>query len=357
MSEVIIFPWLRIAKPVFLSDYSLLPYEQGDYLEGHSQNILHALDDYLEHFHERSNTNIYGFTLLLINSQIANEINEELETKLLSLIELIAFCGLSSREFFSVPETYCNRDNFQARRLSINYNSAAYKIITRRRDGWSESIVTANTFQEIKPDHVFISRIKINEELLSSLIKAQSYLENWDKLFQGIVNFNLSNTDSWSVSEAMELVFLVAAFEQLLNCKLGKEDDLAHKFINLFNVASNIDSSNCTRLKKHHERWRKFNLIQEIWIRDLFRVRGDLAHGKNHKHKSYKSSWNLKEHLFLASFIFPLVLKEYLSRHGIYTKNEQDDLLTRFFPRLLDQETIFPWYEVWRDFLWDQVRE
>jgi hypothetical protein len=357
MGEILFFPWLRIPEPVYFEDFSLLPYQKGDCMEGCDQEVISVLENYLEHFYESSIRKIHGVTILSINAQIAYEIDESLEAKLASLIELIAFCGLSDRDFFLNEGSYCNRDNFQLKRFLIESNSVAYKKITRRRDGLNENIVSANSYREIMPDHVIYSRVRLNEKFLRSLVSAQSHSRNWDDIFQGIVNFNLSNSDSLSTSETIEIVSLVGAFEQLLGCKNGKENDLANKFIELFDMSININFLDCARLQNEDKRKKFQNCrsIQEIWMRDLFRLRGNLAHGRNPK--TYPSLWTLKEHLLLSSFIFPLALKECLSKQNVYMKNHHDHQLIDFFPRILCQEDISRWSEFWREFLWDQVAE
>lgn len=357
MSEILFFPWLRISKPVSLDSFSLRPYEKGDDIEGCDQTIISTLENYLDHFYESSTRKISGVTILSINAQIAYEIDEKTEAELASLIELIAFCGLSGRDFFLNGGSYCNRDNFQLKKFTIEGKPAAYKVITRRRDGLNENIISASSFREIMPDHVFYSRMSLSEEFLRSLVSAQSCLENWNNIFQGIINFNLSNSDSSSVPEAIELVLLVGAFEQLLDCKNGKENDLASKFVEVFDVSPDTGVSGCVRWHSTNQgkRFQRYKSIQEVWIRDLFRLRGNLAHGRNPT--TYPSLWTLKEHLLLSSFIFPLVLKECLSKQNVYIKNHHDRQLIIFFPRILCQEDISRWSEAWREFLWNQVTE
>ncbi len=353
MSEILFFPWLRISEPVYFENFGLLPYEKENkenYVKRYDQKVVSALEESLDHFYENSDSSdrkIDGATILSINAQITHEIDEALEVKLASLIELIAFCGLSDRDFFRNGESYCNRDNFQLKRFSVESNSVAYKVITRRRDGSNNNSIPKNSFREIIPDHVLKSRVKLNDKFLQSLVSAQSRLENWDDIFQGIANFNLSNSDNSSTSETMELVFLVSAFEQLLGCKNGKEDDLANKFIELFDVSINMNISDCVRLQDRDKRGRfkSCNSIQEIWMKDLFRLRGNLAHGRHPK--SYPSLWTLKEHLLLSSFIFPLALKECFSKQNMYTKGCYDHhLLNYFFPRILCEAGISRWREV-----------
>jgi hypothetical protein len=348
MNQILFFPWLRIAEPVFLDGFSLFPYSKGEGWKGCDQEIISNLENFLNLFYDNAIKNVHDVTILSINDQILHEIDEDLEVELSLLVELIAFCGLSDRRFFLNGGSYCNRDNFHLKKFESN--SVVYKVTTRRRDGLSENIMSEKFFRETKPDHVSYSRINLNQEFLRSLVSARCHSRNWDSIFQGIINFNLSNSDSSSVFEAMELVFLVSAFEQLLECKNGNENDLVCKIIGFFNTSSSAMTNrlDCVKLKDIRERknFQKCDSIQEAWIKDFFRLRGDMAHGK--KNKSYPCQWTLKEHLLLGSFIFPLVLKDCLSKEKIYTKSPYDHFLVNFFLRILCQENISSkWSEIW----------
>ncbi|WP_204153061.1 hypothetical protein [Leptolyngbya sp. CCY15150] len=300
--------------------------------------------------------------------RLIDKISKKLEEKLALWIELITFCGLSGRTFFSGSQDYCNRDNFQLKRFS---NSVAYKTITRRRDGCNENIISKHKFREVMPSHVRHLRTRLNEDFLHSLISAQSRLNKWESIFQGIISFNLSNSDGPYTSEAIELVFSVSAFERLLKSNSQKrskgsaDEDLANRFTQLLGTQSDMDIIDCYRGQQWQQRQQrqqdkkqklqKDTSIQEVWMRDIVIKRGSLAHG--HSHESYASIWTLKEHLLLSSFIFPLALKHYLSNRNIYEKSYYDHTCIDFFPKILCHEKTSDWDVVWREFRWDQIRK
>ena len=358
MSEILFFPWLLIKEPISFGKFGLYPYDKRsevtNIIDGRLKSIL---NNYLRYFYVDENRTVYATTLLSINNKFEIEFNESLSNELAFLVELIAFCGLGSRDFFKNGVNYCNKDNFQLKRFSITENQIAYKKIIRRRDGDTANGISANKFRENKPDHVGLSGVNLDKELLNSLVLAKSNLPQsiWDNIFEGILNFNLANTDSSSISINIELVFLVSAFERLLDSKNGKEHDLANNFIEEFKAFQTIEIKDCIRLCNLNTL--KYKSVREIWIRDLFRLRGHLAHGKIIK--DFTLGWSINEHLVLGSFIFPLVAKLLLSKRNIYNLSKNDSLYIDVFERFLCQPSLNSWNDIWVNFLlskhWKEV--
>ncbi|MEA5480717.1 hypothetical protein VB774_24040 [Pseudanabaena galeata UHCC 0370] len=273
MSEILFFPWLLIKEPISFGEFGLYPYDKRsevtNIIDGRLKSIL---NNYLRYFYVNDNRTIYATTLLSINNKFEIEFNESLSNELAFLVELIVFCGLGSRDFFKNGLNYCNKDNFQLKRFSITENQIAYKKITRRRDGATANGISANKFRENKPEHVILSVVNLDKELLNSLVKAQSILPEsiWDNIFEGILNFNLANTDSSSITINIELVLLVSAFERLLNSRNGKEDTLAKKFTEAFEIFQTIEPKDCVRCNTNTlKRFIKCKSVREIWIRDF----------------------------------------------------------------------------------------
>lgn len=77
-----------------------------------------------------------------------------------------------------------------------------------------------------------------------------------------------------------------------------------------------------------------------MWVRDLFRLRGNLAHGKIESR--YRPVWSLREHLLLGSFVYPLVLKLELQKSGLYVICEEDQGLLDLFEALACEELFAP---------------
>jgi hypothetical protein len=66
----------------------------------------------------------------------------------------------------------------------------------------------------------------------------------------------------------------------------------------------------------------KLATLREIWLRDLCNLRGNVAHGKIGA--QYSPIWSIRNHLLLASHVFPLLLKAFLAQKGSYTLTAGD---------------------------------
>ncbi|MCA6519567.1 MAG: hypothetical protein IM556_13140, partial [Pseudanabaena sp. M110S1SP2A07QC] len=140
-----------------------------------------------------------------------------------------------------------------------------------------------------------------------------------------------------------------------LNSRNGKEDTLANKFIEAFEIFQTIETKDVRCNANTLKGFAKCKSVREIWIRDLFRLRGDLAHGKIIK--NFTSVWSINEHLILGSFIFPLVAKILLSKQNIYNLSKNDSLYVDVFERFLCQPSLNNWNDIWVNFLLSKALE
>ena len=342
MSMLIFFPWLKMQKPVSIGDFELVPYQRKSMPAGSGTPLQNILDAITESYISHSERPIHQATLVQVGQEdIIRDLNDQERDAVFILSEILAICGLSCREFFCHFK-YWNRDNFRiiVQSFVIPYEGPA--IVTRRRDGSNTSFQPKENFRVQKPQHVpLYSQVQIDESLLKALFQAMES-EIWGRFWEAIVNFNLANTDDIEMAEEMEAVFLVGAFERLLDCNRGKEDDLADRFSCTLTPTNDLIPSACTRLSDFDvtNRFKRSDTIRDMWIRDFFRLRGNLAHGK--LDSRYSSSWSLRDHLLLGSFVFPLLLKSVLGKEGLYLPTEEDKFKIDLFEPLACEEHFVP---------------
>lgn len=156
----------------------------------------------------------------------------------------------------------------------------------------------------------------------------------------------------------------LGAFERGLGLRGGREDELAVEFVK---VLSEISLATGMKEKKNLKpAVQKFQNVREAWIRDFFRVRNDLAHGKSQA--AYPSSWSTSEHMVLAAYIFPLLIKAVLSQAGFYQLTDDDEVDIFTFDYLLNLNGLFrllnpedpnshPWNAAIHDGRWDWTTE
>ncbi|MDQ3776615.1 MAG: hypothetical protein M3461_20805 [Pseudomonadota bacterium] len=228
-------------------------------------------------------------------------------------------------------------------------------ITTRRRDGTTTNYLPRGSYEFPKPLHVgSIGRQGIDTPLLQSLAAAWGEAD-WDQVWESIIAFNAANTDAMDTPEHVEFVLLSGAFERLLDCRRGNEDELAGRFTAAFQPTDPTDPRACDRTQPHVDRFRRSKSVAEIWLRDFFRVRGHLAHGRISP--GHPAIWSLPEHLLLASYCFPLIVKLVVNARGLYELTRDDREAIDWFERFAsirafeatgdpDDQSSFPWNQV-----------
>jgi len=204
-------------------------------------------------------------------------------------------------------------------------------IVTRRRDGSTRHYWSGDSYRVQKPDHIHLGPKRIDRSLLECLLKLRDAID-WQRIYEAILGFNLANTDSSDISEHIEAVLTIGAFERLFDLRHGKEDELTQAFSAGLKPTKDRHPSACARLSGAIHRFKTSSCIREMWIRDFFRLRNNLAHGMFESR--YQPVWSLQNHLLLASFVFPLSLKSHLQAIGAYTLTENDQRDIDMFEQL-----------------------
>lgn len=161
-------------------------------------------------------------------------------------------------------------------------------------------------------------------------------------LLESIFLFLQANTDSSDVTLHSELVLICGAIESVLGIKNGNTGELVKAFLSTVERVLIFDSEiqNCIKFqeaiktKTHH----KANNVREVWIKDFYITRGDIAHGR--KVPQYISLWSMQEHVILASEIYPLLLKLKLQELGLYSFTEDDFERLFFFDHRISLVSI-----------------
>jgi hypothetical protein len=130
------------------------------------------------------------------------------------------------------------------------------------------------------------------------------------------------------------------AFQLALDCKGTKDIELAQKLARSF-TPSNPVPLHSGRLATRKNQIPVAPTVREVWIRDLYHLRGDLGHGK--VTPAYPSIWTVREHLLLAAFSFPLVVKSILSTVGAYSLADRDIASIEAFERLVVAPDLMAW--------------
>lgn len=351
MSTLAFFPWLQLSPGFRLGDLELITYDRSSFAGPDAA----AVDAILHPYEEVAGRSIRDATLLRVHpGALTDDLTDAQISAAFTFAQMLSFAGLAVRRFFH-HSGYCNHDHFQLVVQRYDDPTRGVGVETRRRDGSTRNLVFASVHRVPRPDHVHRSRVAIDVPLLTALNGCTAHA-NADEFIDSMLTFNMANTDSSAVSPHVELVLSSGAFERVLGCRNGNHNDLANAFLAALVPRRNIARDECARLRAHAKRFPKATTVREVWIRDVFNLRGDLAHGK--VGPEYPSIWSLHEHLLLTAYVFPFIMKVQLANAGLYTLTDHDRDGIEAFEHLACAESLLApvgdpdenWYQ-WNEVL------
>ena len=356
MGVAIFYPWLRLQSKAAVAQFELLPWRREDPSPGHwSSGEQAVLDSLLASFLTQSKHPIQCATIVKVGGfGVVDDLPDDVIADFAEVREVIAFSGLATREFFSFGG-YSNTANLTPIIQRFTDADSGVLVRSRRRDGTNSNYTSRELQLEFQPPHALVhSGVQVDETLCAALQKSASD-NKWEPYGLSLPLFNLANTDSNLMSERVEVVLTVSAFERLLEAK-PKATELVDHFGREFSVSKDVNRSKFARIPP--QRFAKRSRVREVWMEDLFALRGSLAHG--HHDASYPALWSLHEHLLLAALAFPLLVKLRLSSDGYYTLTQTDRAAIDAFEHLVGHNNLFdegngdawPWRELLSHFTW-----
>jgi hypothetical protein len=346
-------PWARFNAPISTSYFTLIPFDFRN-----PSAVLSPAEDgdvrgILGNYFNRSNQTVRYATVFKLNSKnlVTDNLTDLEINDVFVSSDFLGIAGLSTRTFFS--HNYWNKANLNVvvqRFVSGQYTPS---VTSRRRCVPLVSGYSTGVFREVAPHHVSLNNpISIDQALLDSLSKYfnpafQSV--DWSRYLESIQLFNSSNTDDSNVSEYSELINTCSSFERLLNCRNGNERQLRASFVA---ALSQVPTSSTLSWGKSNQSLSSLPL-REAFITDLFRLRGNLAHGSINP--GYPSVWTIKELLLLSSFIFPTVLKSALESDGLYLMSRKDKEDAWIFDHLLAEPDLYLYNQTQGTHAWNNA--
>jgi len=118
---------------------------------------------------------------------------------------------------------------------------------------------------------------------------------------------------------------MAAAIEQLLDAFKnvnGKVSELLQPYVNI-----TVDQAIATRpgiqLDQSEEATQKTWPVHRKWAQEFYRLRNDYVHGNDTNRRTW--GWHPLEHLIMAAFVFPVLVKVLLMQEGHYQLTEDDE--------------------------------
>jgi hypothetical protein len=350
MSEIAFFPWFHIEDPIQIGQFELLKYNSDSAFK-----IQNDLNNIIGQFYTYEERKVNNCVILKIEGkELGVDFNEDERRRIFLFSELLTFSGLSARNFFMpLYGGYSNKDVYQIIIRRYEQSDGGYSIQNRRRDGTTNTIVVDKATKIRRPQHIqSFFKIPIDFNLLSSMLNGSESIDDkiWKGIYESIINFNLANTDRQEIREELEINLLFSSFERLFN--VGKnQKQLFSIFNEIISPSNSIKPEMCERIKKiQNNRYKNTKSLRELWLKDLNKLRDNLAHGKFDN--NYPSVWSLHEHLLYSSFILPICMKIILTHQNLYTLTEADiegiELFEKYlsiYPFEVSEEKV-PWVDL-----------
>ena len=350
------FPWLELDEDVSLPVGSLVRFDRGRRPGGQLQATLDAL---LAPFVVGADRPISKATLIQLPEHgLIDDLTEGERDEVFAVGELVAFAGLAAREYFA-PFHYANRDTFTLVIQAFTEPGVGVGVRSRRRDGSSSTYVSPGAYRVRQPQHLAgTGGVRLDVPLLEALLKVRE-VGGWPELEEAIFFFNRANSDSDQIFEQAEIVSTTSAIERVLGCRGGTERELADRFTGEWKASRCLLPRESSRFPRDQEQF-QHRSIAESWIRDFFRHRGNVGHGR--KRTEHPAVWSAEEHLLLGAYAFPLLVKLILAQKGYYLGTWEDQLDVDVFEELAcaqlfaqipdpvedDEEAhlVWPWHQI-----------
>ncbi|PTL77104.1 hypothetical protein DAT35_46560 [Vitiosangium sp. GDMCC 1.1324] len=258
------------------------------------------------------------------------DLTEDEIERVFGLTEALAFSGLAEREFFT-HSGYCNRDSFTGIVQRFRPGASGASLRSRRRDGGTSSYWSAELLRVRQEPHIVELRGYAITALTAPSFNAMETDEGFDLAIRA---FNEANTDRATMSQTHELISTVSAFQQLFGIRGGDVASTARSFAD---ALTRVPLASVKPKKPRSEEFVARRGLRQAWMYDMATMRGSVAHGN--RQGSYPSIWSVQEHLLLAAFIFPLLVKLRLSASG-YTLTREDRLELGLFDYYLASENV-----------------
>ncbi|MBI2094928.1 MAG: hypothetical protein HYT89_02035 [Candidatus Omnitrophica bacterium] len=354
MSCLAFFPWLEVKSRIQFGDLALTPFERNKSPFGAGSPDQSTCDGVLEPYHDGKHP-VQKATLLEHGGVFFGDVSQEAAGEYFVFRDIVACSSLGKREFFGFGFPYWNSGHFEMVIQNFVDPHGSIAVTSRRRDGKTTHHMTREDYFFRRPFQVSANvGIDFDRNLVTALLAAKDKSPVWHEYYDAISNFNQANTDSDQRTEAEEAVMLIGAFQRLLRCTASGEDDLTARLTKVLNPFIHLEIENCEKIQNFTHYKVKASTVTEAWISDFFKLRGENAHGKRLPRGPLV--WASMEHLLLASFLFPHLLKLQLQEDGYYKLTDDDEADLMAFEPLLAAKCLektadgkgWIWSEVFR---------
>jgi hypothetical protein len=281
--------------------------------------------------------------------------------------QILSLSAMSKNDYNTNIGCYANSARFQFFRQRFTEPLTYIAFSTRRRDGSTTD--AGYRHGEVKfsvpPQSKSFRETCVDTELAISghrALAANSPMAR--RLIPALSFFNLANTDSDVLEQEAEIILMGSAFEQVLDAYGARRLNEAVGQ-NLRPYASvTVDQAMAARTgivnEPEYEAQQRAWHLHRKWTQELYHLRNNYIHGEDFDSRTW--GWHPLEHLVMAAFVFPLLVKLLLAAEGHYALAENDEARLAAVDKLL---AATGWAErvpnsnstVWQKILFDTKRD
>ncbi len=383
---VLVFPWLPLKRKAMVGDLCFTPVTMGPASQDVPSDIGSRLSIFRRFWKDPGTGQLESGGKCAIMAQADGEPIREFPSHqwlpVLDAIEAFCFAALAANEFlpqswFSTP--YVNSSCFQSYFLGDDISVFPLRrrdFVVRSSWGYEDVVVT------MPLQCAVVRQFKWKDAFLCALgaaLGSDQLPEPLKDLREAIWLFNRANTDDHqglSVQQLQqEVVMTVEAFEYLTQRRSGHEvAECVARIVEGVWTATSSTSSGLLQTSRLSGKW----LARQVrdghmnsdhtplyyWLRELHKRRSKIVHNLE-KPPENEWAWTVSEHLLMAAFVFPLIIKSILAADDLYELTQGDTVRLGVIDKLLYKDNWGPqerhgesnWSKAFRDHKDKQLRD
>ena len=339
MDELVIFPWwrsidrLRPERDLRIGRWKVFPFEQ-DTDAAFPPRVTEVIRRLLSAYVDPQNRQILACSVAKVEDvEWFAPTRDAFEAD--NLVAIVTAAGLANRRFFQDGLRYSTAIEFEGQCWSNVANAEGITDPWRRKDGDGlgfQHFDRPGLFRFPLP-HFPNHHQDLDWKLANAIIEAiRAPAEFSSNLVSALHCFNLSNTDHQLTPASVELTLLSGAFDRLIEgTPQGHEADFVDGMKRLREQAGPVTGQ--LPDERMVETPGANDTAFDIWTRDFYRARGDLAHGRQQYIRP--RAWSQEEHILLGVFLFPLLLRAKLQARRFLSPEDSQQGVLQVFEDLL----------------------
>ena len=316
----VFLPWLRLKKSHRVAGVEFWPFRNA---HGKASSVFRGavepLARILSSYRERNGTRSNNGVIATIPVRGWSLTDDDLDSVRWATSLLFLASWARNQYFQRFGGAYVNSEQFRFIGQRFTGPMPVHiALVSRRRDGsaWGGGYKHGEVNFSIPLQCSTSEAAKIDEGFLAALdaaVGAKS--DTIERLRIAMVFVQRANADDDAMTLTAEALLMGSAFEQLLGGP-SKAYGLGKKFGDLFREFGGVTVAEARTArtgievdttKPEYEKAQAKWWVHQKWLEELYDVRSKATHKGHHADRAW--GWQIDEHLLMAAFVFPLVVK------------------------------------------------